>query len=74
MKKQASEDLEHAKLKSIAPAAAANCLDVSERTLAKWRSLGYPNIPYIKVGRCVRYKIIDLEAYLAKHTVNGLEG
>lgn len=53
---------------------AATHLNVSVRTLAKWRSAGYPNLPYSKVGRCVRYKLHDLEAYLAKHSFNQVEG
>ena len=53
---------------------AATHLNVSVRTLAKWRSIGYPNIPYSKVGRCVRYKLHELEAYLAKHSFNCVEG
>ncbi len=53
---------------------AATHLNVSVRTLAKWRSVGYPNLPYSKVGRCVRYKLLDLEAYLAKHSFNCVEG
>jgi len=60
-------------LKSMTPEELASYLNVSERTLAKWRSVGHPNIPYIKVGRCVRYNIRDLEDYLAKHTVNSVE-
>jgi excisionase family DNA binding protein len=57
----------------ITPENAANYLSVSVRTLAKWRSIGYPNIPYTKVGRCIRYKQSDLDAYLAKHTYNSME-
>jgi len=53
---------------------AAIHLNVSVRTLAKWRSTGYPNLPYSKVGRCVRYTLHDLEAYLAKHSFNCVEG
>jgi len=57
----------------VSPEVAAEHLDVSARTLAKWRSIGSPNIPYSKVGRCVRYRISDLDAYLAKHTFNSVE-
>lgn len=59
---------------NLTPQQAAEFLNVSARTLAKWRSSGYPNLPYSKVGRCVRYKLHDLEAYLAKHSFNKVEG
>jgi excisionase family DNA binding protein len=53
---------------------AATHLNVSVRTLAKWRSVGHPNLPYSKVGRCVRYMQRDLEAYLDKHSFNRVGG
>lgn len=49
---------------------AAEYLDVSTRTLANWRCRGFPNVPYSKLGRCIKYRISDLEAYIAKHTHN----
>lgn len=52
---------------------AARRLGVAKATLAKWRSLGHPNIPYIKLGRCIRYKSTDLDTYITKHTVNSAE-
>ena len=73
MKKQRSNLKRDIRLKSMTPEELASHLNVSERTLAKWRSIGHPNIPYMKVGRCVRYNISDLEDYLAKHTINNVE-
>lgn len=32
----------------------------------RWAGTG---LPYIKIGRCVRYRRSDVEAYLASHTV-----
>ena len=58
----------------ITPESTAEHLKVSVRTLAKWRSLGTPMIPYFRVGRCIRYKLSDLDDYLAKHTFNKVEG
>ena len=58
----------------ITTAEAAEYLNVSPRTLAKWRSVGTPMIPFTKVGRCCRYKQSDLEKYLTKHTFNSVEG
>lgn len=59
---------------NLTPEQTADFLNISVRTLAKWRSTGSPSLPYIKVGRCIRYKLTDLEAYLAKHTFNSVEG
>jgi len=49
---------------------AADYLDVTTRTLANWRSRGFPNVPFSKIGRCVRYRISDLDTYIAKHSHN----
>lgn len=49
---------------------AADYLDVSTRTLANWRCRGFPNVPFSKIGRCIRYRISDLDAYIAKHSYN----
>lgn len=54
----------------ITPDQAADHLNVSVRSLAKWRSTGENNIPYSKIGRCVRYRLSDLDAYIAKHSHN----
>lgn len=47
---------------------AADYLDITTRTLANWRSRGYPNVPFSKIGRCVKYRISDLDCYIAKHS------
>jgi len=52
---------------------AAEYLDVTTRTLANWRCRGYPSIPYIKLGRSIKYRENDLDAYLAKHSHNVAE-
>lgn len=49
---------------------AAAYLDLTSRTLANWRCRGYPKLPYIKLGRAVKYKQSDLDAYLAKNSHN----
>ena len=45
---------------------AAAILDVSPGTLGVWRSTGRYNLPFIKVGRNVRYRRADLDAWLEK--------
>lgn len=44
---------------------AATYLDVKTNTLAIWRSTGRYQIPYCKIGRNVRYRKSDLDAFLA---------
>lgn len=45
--------------------AAAAMLDVSPGTLSVWRSTGRYALPFIKIGRKVRYRRGDLEAWMA---------
>jgi len=47
---------------------AAKVLDNKPNTLAVWRSTGRYSLPYIKVGRSVRYRISDLAEFLARRT------
>jgi len=46
--------------------AAAAMLDVSPGTLSVWRSTGRYNLPFLKIGRKVRYRRADLDAWMAK--------
>lgn len=39
-------------------------LSVSLRTLAAWRSTGRHNLPFVKVGRLVRYRQPDVSDWL----------
>lgn len=48
--------------------AAAAVLDVTTGTLGVWRSTGRYGIPFIKVGRKVRYRLADLQAWLESRT------
>lgn len=43
---------------------AAKHLTVSPGTLSVWRSTGRYALPFVKVGRMVRYKRSDLDAWL----------
>jgi excisionase family DNA binding protein len=47
---------------------AAKLLDTAPGTLSVWRSTGRYNIPFIKVGRSVRYRQSDLLAWLDSRT------
>lgn len=48
--------------------AAAELLDVSPGTLAVWRSTGRYSLPFLKVGRKVRYRRESLLAWLESRT------
>ncbi|BBG86009.1 hypothetical protein AHGSH82_031540 [Aeromonas hydrophila] len=49
---------------------AAEVLAVKATTLAVWRSTGRYNLPYLKVGRLVKYRISDLAEFLASRTAH----
>lgn len=50
---------------------AAQFLGVKPDTLAVWHSTKRYAIPLIKVGRAVRYRRSDLEAFLESRTIGG---
>jgi excisionase family DNA binding protein len=52
---------------------AADFLGLKEQTLATWATTRRYNLRYIKVGRCVRYRRADLEAFLTSRTVGAAE-
>lgn len=47
---------------------AAEYLTLSAGTLSVWRSTGRYKIPFVKVGRRVRYRRADLDAWLDSRT------
>lgn len=54
----------------LTPEQVATALSVSHRTLAAWRSTRRNPLPYVKVGRLVRYRRQDVAAWLEsqRHT------
>jgi excisionase family DNA binding protein len=54
--------------------AAAAYLDVKPQTLACWASTKRYGLRFIRVGRCVRYRVADLEAFLKSRTVGDVAG
>ncbi|WET39887.1 helix-turn-helix domain-containing protein [Citrobacter enshiensis] len=60
---------EGAPLHQLTDKQAAQVLGVKTSTLAVWRSTGRYNLPYVKVGRLVRYRIRDLATFLAKRSI-----
>jgi excisionase family DNA binding protein len=53
---------------------AALYLGVTPRTLEVWRSTKRHCIPYIKVGRLVKYRITVLDTFLTTQTVCDVKG
>lgn len=47
----------------------AEFLGMAKQTLAVWRCTGRYGLPFVKVGRSVRYRLSDLEKFLASRTV-----
>ena len=52
----------------VTPKQAAEFLGVAHHTLAIWRSTSRYDLPYIKIGRKIRYRISDLETWLDHRT------
>lgn len=48
---------------------AAEYLGVSESTLAIWKCTGRYQLPCVKVGRLVKYRLADLDAFIARNVV-----
>lgn len=46
---------------------AAALLKVQPATLATWRVRGRPHLPFVRVGRCVRYRPQDIGAFIEGH-------
>ena len=53
---------------------AAELLGVKTQTLAKWASVQRYDLPYIKVGKAVRYRRTDIDLYLVRNTVGAIDG
>ena len=53
---------------------AAAYLGLKPQTLAAWAVTGRYGLPMIRVGRSVRYRLADLERWLAARTVGAVDG
>lgn len=49
---------------------AARLINTKPSTLQKWRCTGENNIPFVKIGRSVKYRTSDLREYVERHTHN----
>lgn len=50
----------------LTPKETAVLLKIKPHTLAVWRCQGDTSLPWIKVGRLVRYRTVDVNDYVAK--------
>ena len=55
------------------PKETANYIGVTVRTLSVWRCVGRYSIPFVKVGRLVKYRKSALDAFLERRTHGGEE-
>jgi predicted site-specific integrase-resolvase len=62
------QDIVQASRELLDEKAAAAVLDVTPGTLSVWRSTGRYALPFLKVGRKVRYRRSDLLEWLDKRT------
>lgn len=51
---------------------AAAVLQVTPGTLMVWRSTKRYPLAYVRVGRSVRYRMSDIEQFLARRTMSGM--
>ncbi len=58
----------------LKPAQAAKILEVSEGTLAIWRTERTVALDYCKIGGAIRYELSDIIRFAAERKVKGLEG
>lgn len=49
---------------------AANYLNTSVGVLNTWRSTGKQKIPFVRWGRCIRYKREDLDRWIESQSEN----
>ncbi len=54
----------------LTPEQTALKLNITEGTLSVWRCTGRYNLPFIKIGRAVRYKESDIELFINDRTHN----
>ena len=55
----------------LTPAETARVLGVKEDTLTVWRCQKRYDLPYVKVGRHVRYKVEDVAEFIERQTIAG---
>jgi excisionase family DNA binding protein len=59
-------------LEMLSRAAAAQYLGIQPQTLASWAVTGRYSIPFFRVGKSVRYRVSDLDKWLASRRAGGV--
>ncbi|MBF0141754.1 MAG: helix-turn-helix domain-containing protein [Magnetococcales bacterium] len=52
----------------LTPYQAAERLGVTRLTLANWRCTSRYDLPFVKIGRAIRYKPESIQAFIEKRT------
>lgn len=60
-------------VKTVRESTAAEFLDVSQKTLQRWRSQGV-GPPFLRLGRSVKYDLSDLSEFLRKSRMSVTPG
>jgi len=66
-----AEDARIARTTLLRPKRTAQLLDVTEPTLAVWRSTKRYPLKFVRVGRAIRYRLSDVEEFLRLRTESG---
>jgi excisionase family DNA binding protein len=53
---------------------AAAYLSIAEQTISNWLATGRYKLPYVRVGRLIRFRKSDLDAFIARRTVGASDG
>lgn len=69
---QKLEDGAYRKLDLLTEESAAEYLGVKPGTLSVWRSTGRYRLPFVKIGKNVRYRLSDLDTWIkSRERANG---
>ncbi|MEH6594012.1 MAG: helix-turn-helix domain-containing protein [Colwellia polaris] len=55
--------------KLISAGQAAEILGLKESTLAQFRWRGDKRLPWVKLGKSIRYKLSDIESFIERSTI-----
>jgi excisionase family DNA binding protein len=57
----------------LTPEQTAKLLGLKVETLNTWRSTNRYSLPFIRVGRVIRYRVADIEQFLESRRVSNAE-
>lgn len=55
--------------KLLSAGQAAEILGLKESTLAQFRWRGDKRLPWVKMGKSIRYKLADIESFIERSTI-----